>query len=207
MPLRRASVTSPRSSAHRLASSSPFTFPHTDSTGLRSGEYPGSISTMSRFFWLAKYALHLLALMPRQPIPNENVLSSAKLSLQIFEEGNQAVLVVAVRLGLKEKPTALAVPSIRERCRDRHLLPIEGMDQDRRFAFGRPCTADGGPLRDAAFILEDDPAAEFSRFFFTTAQRFETHCLTASSFRSLARLAGRWSDQSSRCRIRHTCPG
>jgi hypothetical protein len=45
--------------------------------------------------------------------------------------------------------------------------------------------------------LEDDPAAEVSRFFFITDQRVETHCLTASSFRSLARRAGRWSDQSS----------
>jgi len=80
-----------------------------------------------------------------ESVPDEDALLS-KLSPQILEEGDQTVLVVAVRLGLKEEPTSLAIPAKPQRCRHRHLLPVERVNQDGCLAFGRPCAADGGPL-------------------------------------------------------------
>jgi len=52
---------------------------------------------------------------------------------------------------------ARPVPAVRQHRRCRHLLPVERMDQDGRFAAGRPGATDRRPLGDPAFILEGNP--------------------------------------------------
>ncbi|HET9492333.1 MAG TPA: hypothetical protein VFR64_21625, partial [Methylomirabilota bacterium] len=47
-----------------------------------------------------------------------------------------------------------------------------------------------------AFVLEDEPGVPAASVFFTAGQRTSTQCWMAVSFRSFARLAGRWSVQS-----------
>jgi hypothetical protein len=92
---------------------------------------------------------------------------------------------------LEEETTAPEVPPERHGHGDGELLPIEGMDQDRRFAAWRPGAADRRPLGDPTFVLEDDPGAATPSVFFTAGQRAVIQCWIAASFRSLARLAGR----------------
>ena len=83
----------------------------------------------------------------------------------MLQEGNQFFGVVAVGRGLEEQATPLAIPSVDERRADRHLVPVEGMNQDGRFAPGCPGPADRRALGDAAFVLEGDPGPQTAGFF------------------------------------------
>ena len=139
--------------------------------------------------------LHGPTLMRGQPVPDQGNPTPAKLALQVGQELHQGGIIVAARASCKTQPAAPEIPPERHGDGDGELLPVEGVDQDGGFAAGRPRATDRRPLGDATLVLEDDPAAEFSRFFFTADQRVEIHCRTASSFRSLARRAGRCSDQ------------
>ncbi len=122
-------------------------------------------------------------------------LLAAEVAAQVLKKSDQALGVVTVGLDLEEEPTAGAVPAVRQHRRGRHLLPVEGVDQDRGFAAGCPGAADGRLLGDAAFILEGNLGlAGGGRFFYRwPALRYPRGI--ASSLRSRARLAGRCSVQ------------
>src|SRR5271157_219984 len=128
----------------------------------------------------------------------------AQVPLEILEEGNQTFGVVAAFAGLEKQATAAAVPAVTNRRADRHLRPVEGMNQDRRFALRGPGSADGGTLRDAAFVLEEDPSLLASSVFFTAGHRSFIQSFTFFESRSRACLAGRCSVQSIAPRIFHT---
>ena len=97
---------------------------------------------------------HDTALVRRQAIPNQNGFPAAQVSFEILEERDQAFRVVAAGASLKIQPAPPSVPSEAPGGTDRKRFPIEGMDQDRRFALGGPCPTDRGSLRDAAFVEE-----------------------------------------------------
>lgn len=155
----------------------------------------------------AQVRLHGTALMRRQAVPDQDDASPAELPLEVVQERDEGAVVVAARTRLEKETATPEVPP--EGHGDRHgeLLPIEGVDQDRGFAAGRPGAADRRPLGDAALVLEDDPGPAAPSVFFTAGQRVVIQCRIAASFRSLARFAGRWSVQSSAPKRRQTCPG
>lgn len=155
----------------------------------------------------AQVVLHGGALMRRQAIPDEDDPTSAELPLEVGEEVDEGQVVVTAGAGLEEEPAAPEVPPKSDGDRDGELLPIEGMDQDRGFAAGRPGAPDGWPLRDAALVLEDDPGAAAPSVFFTVGQRVVIQCWMAASFRSRARLAGRCNVHFIRPKTRQTWPG
>jgi len=115
--------------------------------------------------------LHSPALVRGEPVPHRNGFLSPESPLEILQESDQAVGVVGALAGLEEEAAATAVPAIAKGGANRYLRPVEGMDQDRRFTFGCPSAADGGTLRDAAFVLEEDPGSLAASFFFTSGQR------------------------------------
>jgi hypothetical protein len=154
-----------------------------------------------------KVGLHLATLVGRQPVPHENGLLAAEVSLEVSEKPDEALGVVAARTGLKEQPRAAAVVAVGDGRGDRQLRPIERVNQDGRFPSGCPGPADRRALRDSAFVLKADPRLPAASVFFTSGQRCSTQCWTASGFRSRACRAGRWSVQSIAPRIRHTWPG
>ncbi len=155
----------------------------------------------------AQVRLHRGALMRWQAIPDQDDSAMAKLPLQVVEELDEGHVVVTARSRLETQTAALEVPPERHGDGDGELLPIEGVDQDGRLAAGRPGAADRRPLGDAALVLEDDPGAAAASVFLTAGQRVVVQCWIAASFRSLARLAGRCSVQSSAPKRRQTCPG
>ena len=110
---------------------------------------------------------------------------------QIVEEPDEAFGVVAARLELEEELRALGVPAIRHHRGRQHLLPVERMDQDWRFAAGCPGATDRRLLGDPALVLEGNPSLLALGFFLTAGQRWATHRRIASSLRSRARRAGR----------------
>ena len=149
--------------------------------------------------------LHGATLMRGQAIPDQRESPAAKLPLEVVQEFDEGQVVVTARSRLEEETAATEVPP--ERHGDGELLPIEGVDQDWGLATWRPRAADWRPLGDAALVLEDDPGAAPASVFFTAGQRVVIQCWIAASFRSLARLAGRCSVQSSAPKRRQTCPG
>lgn len=155
----------------------------------------------------AQVRLHGSALMRWQAVPDQDDSPPAELPLEVVQEVDKGEVVVTARSRLEEEPAAPEVPPECHGDGDGELLPIEGMDQDRGFAAGRPGAADRRPLRDAALVLEDDPGAATPSVFFTVGQRVVIQCRIAGSFRSRARFAGRWSVQSSAPNRRQTCPG
>ena len=138
-----------------------------------------------------------------ESVPYEDDFLPPQASLEVFQEADQAVRVVAALARLKAEATAATVPAIARGGTDGYLRPVESMDQGRRFAFGCPCAVDRGSLRDAAFVLEEDPRPLSASFFFTSGQRCSSQSLTFSGFRSRACLAGRCRVQSIVPRIFH----
>lgn len=155
----------------------------------------------------AQVGLHGAALMRRQAIPDQDGAAPTPFPLQVVQEFDERHVVVTVRSRLEEERTAPEVPPKPYGHGDGELLPIESVDQHGRFASGRPRAADRGALRDAALVLEDDPGAAAPSVFFTAGQRMRSQCRIAPSFRSLARVAGRCTVQSSAPKRRQTCPG
>src|SRR5712691_3788136 len=150
---------------------------------------------------------HVAALMRRQAIPDQGETPTAKMTLELVQEADERDVVVTARPRLEEEAAAAEVPAERQAHGEGELRPVEGMDQDGGLPARGPRAADGWPLRDSALVLEDDPSPAPPSVFFTAGQRVVTQCRMAVSFRSLARLAGRCSVQSSAPKRRHTWPG
>jgi len=151
---------------------------------------------------------HHAALVPTQPVPHQDDVAAGKVPVERAQERDQRDIVVAAGSGLEVTPAAPAVPAEGQSRRDRQARPVRsGVDQDRRVAPRGPRAADDGPVRDAAFIFEDDPGAPAPRVFFTCGQRRCFHAAIAASSRSRAWRVGRWSDHPSRRRMYQTWPG
>jgi hypothetical protein len=150
---------------------------------------------------------HGAALMRRQAIPDEDETPTTKVPLELGQEADERDVVVTAGPRLEEETAAAEVPPERQAHGEGELRPVEGMDQDGGLPTRGPRAADGRPLRDAAFVLEDDPGPAPPSVFFTAGQRVVTQCRMAGSFRSFARLAGRCSVQSSAPKRRQTWPG
>jgi hypothetical protein len=76
---------------------------------------------------------------------------------KIFQELDQAGGIIASVPGLKEQLGSLSIPAVSDSGTDRHLFPIEGMDQDGGLAFRRPSAPDRRSLPEATLIFEEDP--------------------------------------------------
>src|SRR5206468_3799317 len=152
----------------------------------------------------AQIIRHDPALVSRQAIPDQDHFLTPHFPAEIFEKSNEAVGVVTAWPSLKEHSAAASIPAISDRRTNRELLPIKGMNQDGRFPFWRPGTADGGTFRDPALVLEEDPCFPAASVFFTAGHLSFSHSRTFSSSRCRACLAGRCRLQSIDPKIFHT---
>src|SRR5713226_6014310 len=100
---------------------------------------------------------HVPALMRRQAIPDQDEPTTAKMTLEGVQESDEGDVVVAAAPCLEEEATAAEVPSERQGHGEGELRPVEGVNQNWRFAARGPRAADRGPLRDSALVLEDEP--------------------------------------------------
>lgn len=151
--------------------------------------------------------LHLGALVGGKSVPYQRDPRSAKMFFQILDELYQAWRIKISWSKAKIKTRAFSIPAISKSGAHRHLLPVERMVQDRRFSPGSPRFADRRFLRKAGFIEEQEPSTGSSAVFFSAGQRSQTHCRTAASFLSRARLAGFCKVQFNDRSILQTCPG
>src|SRR2546428_9940935 len=145
---------------------------------------------------------------PLKPSPDEQYALMGEVTPEVAQKGDQRGVRVAARARVKEEVRPAAVPAKCQGPSDRQPLPIPTrVDQDRRFAARGPGAADDRLLRDAAFVLEDDPGPLAAGVFFSCAHRRVFPCAIAASSRSRAGRAGRCNDQISPRRMRHTWPG
>jgi len=86
-------------------------------------------------------------------------------------------------------------------------LPVEGVLQNRRLAFGCPGPHPMRSLAQPAFVDEDDRPSLCLRFFLMAGQMCFFQARTACSLRSRARPTGRWQLQPNPTRIFQTWPG
>ena len=143
-----------------------------------------------------------------EPVPQQDNPLSAEVALEGPQKRQERGRRVGARPGLEVQPGAAAVPAKGERRRDGQPFPVvEDVRQDRGLAARRPGAPDDGLLREPAFVLEDEPGPLTPGVFFTAGHRTWTHRRMATSSRSTAWRAGRWSDQFKRRRIRQTWPG
>jgi len=146
--------------------------------------------------------------MRRQPVPDQDDRLSPEMPFEVPQEGDQCAIGVATRPRVKEEPGPAPIPTEGQRASDRQALPIAAhMRQDGRVPPRRPRSADDGLLREATFVLEDDPGPAAPGVFFSCSPRRVFQVSIARSFRSRARRVGRCSDQPSLRSSRQTWPG
>lgn len=139
-----------------------------------------------------------------QLIPDQEDTAPADVASQGLQERQHAMPVAAPGRGPEPQLMTSAVPAKPEGQADQQLLPVEAVDQDRGLSPRRPRPADRRPLRDATLVVEENPGLPASSVFFTAGHRWVTQRRTATSLRSRACVAGRWSVQSNARRSRQT---
>jgi hypothetical protein len=148
---------------------------------------------------------HRATPMRRQSIPDQDHWPPPEVAAKVTQESDQRPIGIASRLRLKEEPSPAPIPPEGQRAGHGQPLPVAArMRQDRRFAARRPGPADDRLLREAAFVLEDEPRAPAAGVFFSCGQRCVFHSLIACSSRSRARRAGRCRDHPNPRNTRQT---
>jgi hypothetical protein len=151
---------------------------------------------------------HVATFMTAQAVPDQHDGAPAKMSLERAHEGHERAIGVGAGAGLEEEPAAPAIPAVRQGARHRQAFPVPaGVQQDRRFAARRPRATHYRVLRDAAFVLEDEPGVPPLGAFFSWGHRVLFHRAIAVSSRSRACRPGRWSDHPKARSTRQTWPG
>src|SRR5713101_8207956 len=103
---------------------------------------------------------HHAALVPTQPVPHQDDGASPEVPLERAQEGDQRAIVVTAGPRLEVTPPPPTVPAEGPSRRDRQARPVRArVSQDRRVAARGPGAADDRPMRDAAFVFEDDPGS------------------------------------------------
>lgn len=153
---------------------------------------------------LSQIGLDVTASMRRQPVPQQDRLSPAKMMLQspqVIED-----LWLLDRAGVKSQ--AKPDPTSRRRGyqagNGRQPFPVEGHDHDRCVSPRSPCASHRRTLGKAAFVQENQPCVRVAGFFLIRGQRYFSHRRMVASSRSRARRSGRWQLQPSRPKSFHT---
>jgi hypothetical protein len=143
--------------------------------------------------------------MGAQPVPQQDDPLAAEVAPESMQKRQERSGRVRAGSGLEVQPGAATVPAKGQRGRDGQPFPAIGdVRQDGGLAARRPGPPDDGLLGKPAFVLEDEPGPLAAGVFFTAGHRTCTHRRMASSSRSTAWRAGRWSDQFRLRRSRQT---
>jgi len=156
---------------------------------------------------LPQIGLDVAAAMRRQPIPQQNRLSSPKMMFQ----GPQVIEDLWLLNRARVKSQAKSNPTSRRRGYQagdgRQPLPVERYDNDRCMSPRPPRAPHRRTLGKAAFIQENQQGSRVTRFFLIRGQRYFSQRRMTASSRSRARRSGRWQLQPNRPKSFHTWPG
>lgn len=144
------------------------------------------------------------AAMSRQPIPQQDHRAAA-MTLEAVQEAHDVPTADATALQRQQPARAPTVGTGQQGSDPGHPLPVEGFNQARRLPARCPGGAEGGTLRETAFVHKTQPSLQPLGVFFTWGQRTRTQRAMAGSSRSLARRAGRWRLQPNCRSTRQVC--
>ena len=151
---------------------------------------------------------HVSTRVTAQAVPDQHDAAPTKMPLERAHEGHERAIGVCPGAGVEEEPAAPPIPAVRQGTRHRQALPVPaGVKEDRRLAARRPRATHYRVLRDAAFVLEDEPRVPPLGVFFSWGHRVLFHRAIAVSSRSRACRPGRWSDHPKARSTRQTWPG
>jgi hypothetical protein len=148
---------------------------------------------------------HVATLVSAQAIPDQDDPAPAKMPLEGAHERDERTIGIAAGMGLEKEPRSAPIPAKRQRAGHRQAFPVPArVTQDGGVPTRGPGAADYRMLRDAAFVLEDEPGPLAAGVFFSCGQRRCFHSAIAASLRSRACRPGRWSDHPSARSTRQT---
>lgn len=185
----------------------PLHIPEKHFDGIEIGRIAGQTFDAQPVALAPQEYLHLGALVSGKSVPYQRDHRSAKMLFKFLNKLGQTWRIKIPWSEAEIESRAFSVPTIRKSGAHRHLLPVERVVQDWCFSLGCPRFADRWLLCKTGFIEEQEPATGSSAVFFSAGQRSQTHCRTAASFLSRARLAGFCKVQFNDLRILQTCPG
>ena len=153
---------------------------------------------------LPQIGLDFAAAMRRQPIPQQDRLSTPQMAFQ----GPQVIehLRLPDRTGVESqtKSNATSRRSGYQTGDGRESLPIERRHQDRGLAPRSPGATHRRTLGKAAFVEENQQGVRVTRFFLICGQRCFSQRRIVVSSRSRARPSGRWQLQPNCPKSFHT---
>lgn len=149
--------------------------------------------------------LNLRPTMGRQPVPQQDHFSSAHMSLQHLEVGQDFWLLHGSRLKSQTQADSLGGGRRDQAGDGRQPFPVERGDEDRRLPARRPGSSHAGSFGKATFIQENQQGFRQSSLFLIRGQRGRTHRLIPSSLRSRALRSGRWQLHPNCPKTFHTC--
>ena len=151
---------------------------------------------------------HVPTLVAAQAVPDEDDAPPAQMPFEGAQKRDERVIGIAARMGLEEEPTPTPIPAKGQGPGYRQASPVPPrVTQDWRLAARGPGAPDYGLLRDAAFVLENEPGPLPAGVFFSCGHRRCFHAAIAASLRSRAWRPGRCKDQPSARNTRQTWPG
>ena len=101
----------------------------------------------------------------RQAIPQQDGFSSPKMPLERLEVRQHLRLLYGPRLQSQAQPNLFRLRRGDQAGDGRQTLPVERRDQERRLATRGPRAAHTGPLREPAFIQENQQGSGLAGFF------------------------------------------
>ena len=143
-----------------------------------------------------------------QPVPEQDDRPPAEVALERRAERDQAPRRCRCPGRSGSRRGSGGHPSGRPaRPRSTGASSCRPVGQDGRLAPRGPRPPDDRVVREAAFVLEDEPGAAAPGVFFTRGHRVRVHCAIAASSRSRAWRTGRCTDQCNARSRYQTCPG
>lgn len=161
---------------------------------------PGALASQVRH--------HVSTLVTAQAVPDQDDAATPEMPLEGAHERHQGVIGVRAGAGLEEEPAAPTIPAKGQGACHRQAFPVPTrVHEDWGLAARRPRATHYRVLRDAAFVLEDEPGAVPLGVFFSRGHRVLFHRAMAPSSRSRDCRPGRWSDHPKARSTRQTWPG
>jgi len=156
---------------------------------------------------LPQIGLHVPPPMGRQPVPQEDRLTSSEMAFQCPQIVDD--LGLFDRTGMKSQTESHSTTGRRrDQTGDRRQpLPVEGHHQNGWFSPWGPCPPHRRTFAKAAFVQENQQGPRGARFFLIRGQRYFSQRRTVVSSRSAARRSGRWQLHPNCLRSFQTWPG
>lgn len=141
---------------------------------------------------LLQKALHDLAMMRPKVVPDQDDVAGDMAHQKTQEGANRNGIEIGIRMQSEVQPNSITFGRNTERGDHRNfLMGSRSLLKNGRLTDGGPRPADQGRHQHATFVYENKKSVQVVGFFLHRGHFSFTHLRMATSFRSMARRAGR----------------